>query len=153
MRSAILLLGCLTCALFQTTLVFAGETVELRIETVLATNATNTSPYFDARLEEFRNQLDAFRYKSYRLVQEERRRVGWGTQVDFSLPGGRTLQVVPKHLVEKRIALEVMIMEGTSPTPIMNTALSIKNHGMLFFAGRRYQDGTLIIRIGAASDD
>lgn len=129
---------------------FAGETVELRIETVLATNA---SPYFDARLEDIRRQLGAFRYKSYRLVQEERRKVGWGTQADFSLPGGRTLQVVPKQLVEERIALEVMIMEGTSPTPLMNTALSIKNHGTLFFGGRRHQDGTLIIRIGAAADE
>jgi hypothetical protein len=150
MRSSPLLLCCVAYALFRTALAFAGETVELRIETVLATNA---SPYFDARLEDIRRQLGAFRYKSYRLVQEERRKVGWGTQADFSLPGGRTLQVVPKQLVEERIALEVMIMEGTSPTPLMNTALSIKNHGTLFFGGRRHQDGTLIIRIGAAADE
>lgn len=150
MRGAPMLLCCVACALLKTALVFAGETVELRVETVLATNAT---PYFDTRLADIRRQLDAFRYKSYRLVQEERRKVGWGTQVDFSLPGGRTLQVVPKHLIEERIALEVMIMEGASPTPLMNTTLSIKNHGTLFFGGRRHQDGTLIIRIGAAAEE
>jgi hypothetical protein len=153
MRNTLSLLCCVACALLKTVLVFAGETVELRIETVLATNATNTSPYFDTRLEEFRSKLDTFPYKSYRLVQEERRKVGWGTQVDFSLPGGRTLQVVPKHLVGKRIALKVILMEGTSLAPVMNTALSIKNHGMLFFGGRRYQDGILIIRIGAAAEE
>jgi hypothetical protein len=153
MRSTPLLLGCVACALFTTGLVFAAETVELRIETVLATNATNTSPYFDARLEEFRNQWGAFPYKSYRLVQEELRKVGWGTQVDFPLPGSRTLQVVPKRLVGKRIALGVILMEGIPPIPVMNTALSIKNHGMLFFGGRRYQDGILIIRIGAAAEE
>jgi hypothetical protein len=131
-------------------LVFAGETVELRIETVLA---SNTSPYFDTRLEEIRPQLVPFRYKSYRLVQEERRRVGWGTQADFVLPGGRMLQVVPKQFEDERIALQVIIMEGTSPTPLMNTALSIKNHGTLFFGGRRHLEGTLIIRIGAAAED
>lgn len=153
MRSTPLLLGCVAGVLLKTVLVLAGETVELRIETVLATNTTNDSPYFDARLQEFRSQWDTFRYKSYRLVQEERRRVGWGAQVDFSLPGGRTLQVVPKHLIEERIALEVRIMEGTSPTPLMNTVLSIKNHGTLFFGGRRHQGGTLIIRIGAAAEE
>jgi len=131
-------------------LVFAGDAVELRIETVLA---SNTSPYFDNRLEDIRRQLGAFRYKSYRLVQEERRRVGWGTQADFALPGGRMLQVVPKQFEDERIALQVIIMEGTSPTPLMNTALSIKNHGTLFFGGRRHQEGTLIIRIGAAAED
>jgi hypothetical protein len=131
-------------------LVFAGDTVELRIETVLA---SNTSPYFDNRLEDIRRQLGAFRYTSYRLVQEERRRVGWGTQADFALPGGRMLQVVPKQFEDERIALQVIIMEGTSPTPLMNTALSIKNHGTLFFGGRRHQEGTLIIRIGAAAED
>jgi hypothetical protein len=35
----------------------------------------------------------------------------------------------------------------------MNTALSIRNHGTLFFGGRRYQDGTLIIRIGAIAEE
>jgi len=130
--------------------VFAGETVDLRIETVLASNA---SPYFDARLEDIRRQLGSFRYKSYRLVQEERRSVGWGNQADFTLPGGRILQVVPKQFENGRIALQVMILEGTSPTPFMNTAISIKNHGTLFFGGRRHQEGTLIIRIGAAAEE
>ena len=150
MRSAPLLLCCVACVLLKTALVVAGETVELRIETVLATNA---SPYFDDRLKDIRRQIETFRYKSYQLVQEERRKVGWGTQVDFSLPGGRTLQVTPKQLINERIALKLMIMEGTPPASIMNTALSIKNHGMLFFGGRRHQDGTLIIRIGAATED
>ncbi len=150
MRSSPWFLSCIVSALLGVSLAFAGETVELRIETVLASNA---SPYFDRRLEDIRRQLGVFRYKSYRLVQEERRRVGWGSQVDFSLPGGRILQVVPKQFADDRIALQVMIMEGASPTPLMNTALSIKNHGTLFFGGRRHQDGTLIIRIGATADE
>jgi hypothetical protein len=150
MRNAPFTLCCVVGALMVASLVFAGDTVELRIETVLA---SNTSPYFDARLEDIRRQLGAFRYKSYRLVQEERRRVGWGKQADFTLPGGRMLQVVPKQFADERIALQVIIMEGTSPTPLMNTALSIKNHGTLFFGGRRHQEGTLIIRIGAAAED
>jgi hypothetical protein len=124
--------------------------VELRIETVLASNG---SPYFDDRLDNIRRQLGAFRYKSYRLVQEEHRKVNWGNQADFSLPGGRILQVVPKQFADERIALQLMLMEVASPTPLMNTALSIKNHGTFFFGGRPHQDGTLIIRIGATAEE
>ena len=150
MRNAPFLLCCVAGALLVISPVFAGEAVELRIETVLASNA---SLYFDTRLEDIRRQLGSFRYKSYRLVQEDRRRVGWGSQADFTLPGGRILQVVPKRFENERIALQVMILEGASPTPFMNTALSIKNHGTLFFGGRRHQEGTLIIRIGATAEE
>jgi len=131
-------------------LVFAGEAVELRIETVLASNINSD---FDPRLEEIRNQLVPFRYKSYRLVQEERRRVSWGTLADFTLPGARMLQVMPKQFQDERVALQVILMEGASPTPLLSTALSIKNHGTLFFGGRRHQAGTLIIRIGVTAED
>lgn len=148
MKGAPFILCCVAGVLLVIAPVFAGETVELRVETVLASNA---SPYFDARLEDIRRQLGSFRYKSYRLVQEDRRKVGWGNQADFTLPGGRILQVVPRGFEDERIALQVMLMEGTSPTPFMNTELSIKNHGTLFFGGRRHQAGTLIIRIGATT--
>lgn len=150
MKDTPFILCCIAGALMIASVVFAGDTVELRIETVLA---SNTSPYFDTRLEDIRRQLGAFPYKSYRLVQEERRKVGWGTQADFTLPGGRMLQVVPKEFENERIALQVIILEGTSPTPLMNTALSIRNHGTLFFGGRRHQEGILIIRIGAAAEE
>ncbi len=128
----------------------AGEMVELRVETVLA---TNSSQGFDNRLIDIRRQLIPFRYSSYQLVQEERRRVGWGTQADFSLPGGRFLQVVPRGYDNERIALQVMLMEGAAPTPLMSTLLSIPNRGALFVGGRRHQDGMLIIRIGASAEE
>jgi hypothetical protein len=128
----------------------AGEMVELRVETVLA---TDSSKEVDNRLNDIRPQLKEFRYESYRLVQEERRRVDWGKQADFSLPGGRFLQVIPKAYNDERIALQVMLMGGASPTPMIDAVLSIRNHGMLFVAGPKHQEGTLIIRIGAAADE
>ena len=127
----------------------AGDMVHLRVETVLA---TDTSQEFDNRLTGMRSQLLAFRYSAYRLVQEERRKVGFGKQANFSLPGGRFLQVVPKEYVNEQIALQVMLMEGASPSPLMSTRLSIPNRGMLFVGGRKHQGGTLIIRIGASAD-
>ncbi len=145
-----LALFCFASALLWALQAIAGEMVELRVETVLA---TDSSKEFDTRLTDIRPQLNRFRYSSYRLVQEERRRVDWGKQADFFLPGGRFLQVVPKEYANQRIALQVMLMEGTTPTPLMNTLLSIRNHGMVFFGGPKHQEGTLIIRIGATADE
>lgn len=127
----------------------ADDMINLRVETVLA---TDTSQEFDNRLTGMRSQLLAFRYSAYRLVQEEHRKVGFGKQANFSLPGGRFLQVVPKEYVHGQIALQVMLMEGTSPSPLMNTLLSIPNRGTLFVGGQKHQGGTLIIRIGASTD-
>jgi len=145
-----LALFCFASALLWALQAIAGEMVELRVETVLA---TDSSKEFDTRLTDIRPQLNRFRYSSYRLVQEERRRVDWGKQADFFLPSGRFLQVVPKEYANQRIALQVMLMEGTTPTPLMNTLLSIRNHGMVFFGGPKHQEGTLIIRIGATADE
>ena len=127
----------------------ADDMINLRVETVLA---TDTSQEFDSRLTGMRSQLLAFRYSAYRLVQEEHRRVSFGKQANFSLPGGRFLQVVPKEYVHGQIALHVMLLEGTSPSPLMSTLLSIPNRGMLFVGGQKHQGGTLIIRIGASTD-
>ncbi len=145
-----LALFCFAGTLLWALQAIAGEMVELRVETVLA---SNSSQEFDNRLTDIRPQLNEFRFSSYQLVQEERRRVDWGKQANFSLPGGRFLQVVPKEYTNKRIALQVMLMEGTTPTPLMNTLLSIRNHGTVYFGGRKHQEGMLIIRIGATADE
>jgi hypothetical protein len=144
-----LALICFAIALLWALQALANE-VELRVETVLA---TNSSSGFDPRLNDIRPQLMSFHYSSYRLVQEERRRVRWGKQADFFLPGGRFLQVVPKEFINQRIALQIMLMEGTTPTSLMNASLSFPNNGTVFFGGRRHHDGVLIIRIGAAAKD
>jgi hypothetical protein len=150
MTASRLTLFCFASVLLGAFQVVAGEMVELRVETVWATNA---SQEFDDRLKDIRPQLNEFRFSSYRLVQEERRRVDWGKQADFSLPGGRFLQVVPKGYNNKRIALQVMLIEGTTPTPLMGALLSIRNHGMVFVAGRKHQGGILIVRIGAVTEE
>jgi hypothetical protein len=151
MKSSRFVPFCFVSVLLSALQAVAGEMVELRVETVLATDSSTRE--FDNRLTDIRPQLNEFRFSSYRLVQEERRSVNWGKQADFFLPGGRFLQVVPKEYANQRIALQVMLMEGTNPTPLMNTLLSIRNHGTLFVGGRKHQGGTLIIRIGAVTDE
>jgi hypothetical protein len=144
-----------TLALLWALPTLAGE-VELRVETVLATNSPVAAPSpekgFAGNLNpELKAQLTrAFSYSSYQLVQGVSKTVQWGKREDFSLPGGRLLQIAPREYANHRIALQIMLMEGSNPSPFMNAALWLPNNGTMFYGGRRYQDSVLIIRIGAA---
>lgn len=127
----------------------AGEIVEIRIETVLA---TNSSQEVDQRLGQIKQQLDnLFRYSSYRLVKEESRRTRWGDRASFSIPGGRYLQVTPKSYRDNRVSMRVMLIEGDRP--MVDTELILRNGGVFFVGGRRHQEGVLIISIGAATEE
>lgn len=143
-----------TLALLWALQALAGE-VELRVETILATNSpvvtTAMTKKFDGSFnEDLKEQLErTFSYSSYQLVERVSRKVPWGKREDFALPGGRLLQIAPREFTNNRIALQIMLMEGSIPSPFMNASLLFPNHGTVLFAGRRYQDGVFIIRIGA----
>ena len=138
---------------FTLTLMWAlhalAEEVELHIETVLA---SNSSKEFDARLQELKPLLvRTFRYSSYRLVQEIRQQARWGEEIKVALPGERYMEVTPKAYDRHRISLQVMLREGINPTSLFNASLSFPDSGTIFFAGRKLEDGVLIIRIGATA--
>lgn len=132
-----------------------AQEVELRIETVLATNSPAIGQSITKGLEgKFNHDLQkqltsAFPYESYQLLERVSRKAQLGKREDFSLPGGRLLQIAPREYTNHRIALQIMLMEGSAPSPFMNAALSLPNNGTVFYGGRRYQGGILIIRIGA----
>ncbi len=126
-----------------------SETVTVHVETILATNSEEP---VDERLPDIRRRLAAFRYSSYKLVQEKSQLVSWGKQASFTLPGGRFLQVVARAYANERIGLQLMFLEGGTPTPLMSTTLNIRNRGKLYIGGRAYQGGMLILRIGATTE-
>lgn len=128
-----------------------AEEVELHIETVLATNSAKPS---DAKLKDLQAVLvQTFHYSSYRLVQDIRQQARWGEPINVALPGERQMQVIPRAYEHHRIALQVMLREGTNPTSLLNASLSFPNNGTIFFAGRKHQDGVLIIRIGVSAKE
>ena len=123
----------------------AGEEVEVRIDTVLA---SNSGKGFDPDLASLRQPFGRMLpYSSYRLVQGEQRRVNWRREAEFLLPGGRYLVVIPRGYKDDRVLLSVMLLAGTRP--LVNTTLALKNHGVFLVAGPRYEEGTLVIAIGA----
>ncbi len=123
--------------------------VAIHVRTVLA---SETGSEFDQRLDACRRQLKGlFHYPSFRLVKEEQRRVPWGSQTNFEIPGGRFLQVFPVGEKENRLRLKVILIEGANPPPL-DTDFSVPNHGNIWVGGPRNADGILLISIGAEAN-
>lgn len=122
------------------------DEVEVRIDTVLA---SNTGQVFEAPASLRQAFIGLFPYSSYRLLQGEERRVAWRREAEFLLPGGRYLVVVPRGYKDGRVLLNVMLIAGTRP--LVNTVLALKDHGVFLVAGPHYQEGILVIAIGAST--
>jgi hypothetical protein len=123
----------------------AEDTVVLEVGTVLATNA---SSQIDAELASIRGQLERlFQYSSYRLVKQEQSDVSCGKPATFEIPGGRQLLVMAKDARGGRVALNVALLNDRHV--LMRTDLSLGKRGTIMVGGPRYEDGVLIIWIGA----
>lgn len=120
------------------------QEVQLKIGTILASNERD---YFDPRLSPFKNQLEGIKYRSYRLVKEEARKVTWNTNVVFDIPGGRSLRVVPQEYRNQRIFLEVRLLEGNKP--FLDTKLRLRNGRNILVGGPAHEGGVLWISISA----
>lgn len=123
----------------------AQERVALEVGTVLATNA---STHIDAQLASVRGQLERlFQYTSYRLVKQETSDVSCGKPASFEIPGGRHLQVMAKDTRGGRVSLNVALMKDRHV--LMRTDLTLGKRGTIMVGGPRYENGVLIIWIGA----
>ncbi len=123
----------------------AANAVEVRIGAVLASNSGKD---FDQRLASMQRQFNTlFAYSSYRLVKEQRQQVAWGEKVGFDIPGGRYVLVIPKEFKDNRVMMKVMVIEGSRP--IVDTALSLRDHATFLVGGPREHDGVIILSIGA----
>lgn len=121
-------------------------TVEVRVGSVVA---SSTGQNFDHRLASLRRQFDSLLpYSSYRLIREERRRVGWQREAKFTLPGRRYLLVIPREYKDGRVALNVMLVQGART--LVNTAVALRNNGTFLVGGPPHQEGVLIIAIAAS---
>ena len=69
--------------------------------------------------------------------------------IAFTLPGGKILHVQPRAIDGDMIAMEIVLFDGTRP--MMTTDLKLKNNGTLIVGGPRYEQGMMIISIGAST--
>jgi hypothetical protein len=125
----------------------APRTVTVRVNSVLA---AETNEGVDPRLQSMGPRLQAlFSYSTYRLVSDQAGQTQCGKMIAFQLPGGRILHVQPRAVDGDMIAMEIVLFQG--PRPLMTTDLKLKNNGILIVGGPRYEQGMLIISIGAST--
>lgn len=117
----------------------------LRVDEVIA---ADTGEGIDQRLLPMGLRLESlFHYTTYRLVSHQVGRTECGDQIAFTLPGGWIVHVEPSAVRDNMIAMELMLFQGARP--MMTTDVRLRNHGTLIVGGPRYQQGMLIIPIGA----
>lgn len=105
----------------------------------------------DAQLIELRPRLRRLvGYRSYHIVQDERRHCMWGIREAFAIPGGRLLHVVPKGMRDQAVMMRIQLVQGARA--LVDTDVRLQNRGvMLFGVGQDVstEDGALIIMIRA----
>ena len=117
----------------------------LRVDEVIA---ADTGEGVDQRLLPMALRLESlFHYTTYRLVSHQVGRTECGTAIAFTLPGGWIVHVEPSAVRDNMIAMELMLFQGARP--MMTTDVRLRNHGTLIVGGPHYQQGMLIIPIGA----
>jgi len=110
--------------------------------------AADTGEGIDERLLPMGGRLESlFRYTTYRLISHQVDRTECGRTAAFTLPGGWIVHIEPSAVRDDMIAMELMLFQGARP--MMTTDVRMRNHGMLIIGGPHYQQGMLIIPIGA----
>ncbi len=122
-----------------------GRRISVHVDSVVA---SDTNEGVDKRLASMGQRLHSlFSYSTYRLVSHQDSQTEIGNLVSFDLPGGRILHVQPREVIGDMISMELVLFQGERP--LMTTDLKLRDHGMLIVGGPRYEQGMLIISIGA----
>jgi hypothetical protein len=121
------------------------QIITLRVFSVLA---ADTNQGVDPQLGAMGSQLSKmFNYTTYELVSEQNGRTEMGKMIEFTMPGGRILHIEPQSVDRNMIAMEVLLFQGEKP--MLTTDLKLPNNGNLIVGGPHYEQGALIITIGA----
>lgn len=122
--------------------------VSVYVDSVLA---ADTNEGMDARLAPLGKKLQGlFSFTTYSLVSHQDGQTECGKMIAFMLPGGKILHIQPRAIDGDMIAMEIVLFDGTRP--MMTTDLKLKNKGTLIVGGPRYEQGMLIISIGASTE-
>jgi hypothetical protein len=121
--------------------------VSVYIDSVMA---ADTNEGTDPRLAPMGPKLRRlFGFSTYSLIGHNEGETDCGKMIAFALPGGKILHVQPHEIDGDMIAMKIVLFDGTRP--MMSTDLKLRNNGMLIVGGPRYEQGMMIIAIGASS--
>ncbi len=137
-----------------------GTNDHVRI-TVRAIAATDADGGVDAKLAPIESHLRSFgqqfRFRSYKLVEEQTFDLDWKAPAQMELPGSRSLQVTPRQLApDGKIKVHLELLgEHPAHSRKLHTDYSIQRGGTILVGGLQVdpqnpQAGTLLIAITQA---
>ena len=140
--AAVVVLGCAF-----TVDVAMAEDVVLQVVTVKARKYGESDPELQGLRPRLRRLVG---YRSYRMVNDQRRGCAWEVPQQFQLPGGRVLVLRPERLADQRVVMQVRLLQGDEH--LVDTDVQLRNRGTMFLAmGRNGQtnNGVLLIMLKA----
>jgi hypothetical protein len=133
-----------------------GGTADHVRVTVRAIAATDADGGMDAKLAPIESHLRSFgqqfRFRSYKLVEEQTFDLDWKAPAQMELPGSRSLQVTPRQLApDGKIKVHLELLgEHPAHSRKLHTDYSIQRGGTILVGGmlvdpQNPQAGTLLI--------
>ena len=142
--------ACLTAAVAFVSLISVARQAEALEVQVTTVRATANGPS-DVKLMSLRPRLRRLvGYRSFRVVQEQRRECAWKSHEPFELPGQLALYVVPKARRDEAVALHIRLLDGARE--LIDTDVQLQNRGVMLLGverGPEPSDGALIIMLRA----
>jgi len=112
-------------------------------------HASTGSKHVDPNLKKIIPELrSVFKYTSYRLLKDQRMNLRFNQKGRVTLPGERTLVVIPSDMDGKRIRYQINIHENNHP--IFQTQVLLKNNCSITIGGPQFNDGVLLFNISGS---
>jgi hypothetical protein len=89
-----------------------------------------------------------FKYTSYRLLKEQRLNLGFTEKGRVTLPGKRTLVVIPTNMEGKRIRYQIHIQKNKHL--VFQTRVLLKNNSSITIGGPQFNNGILLFNISGS---
>ena len=136
----------------------AERRVKITVRAIAASNDPAAPAGADPKLKAISPQLESFgeqfRFRSYRLLQEQTFELDWKNAAEMELPGSRSLQVTPRQLdADGRIKVHLELLgEHPEHTRKLHTDYAIQRGGTILVGGirvdpRNEKAGKLLIAI------
>lgn len=125
----------------------AERRVKITVRAIAATNEAKAPAGADPKLKPIAPQIESFgeqfRFRSYRLIDEQTFDLDWKNAAQVELPGSRSLQVTPRNLdAEGRIKVHLELLgEHPAHTRTLHTDYTIQRGGTILVGGIRVDPG------------
>ncbi|SLM28094.1 conserved exported hypothetical protein [Desulfamplus magnetovallimortis] len=114
--------------------------------TVRVIHATSDTPFMDPGLKDLGHELQSvFKYTSYRLISSRTLAMAEGSTGRVSLPGDRSLELIPKGVENNRIRFSIRILKNDKQ--VFTTEIQLRNNSTITIGGPDFKNGYLLFNI------